>query len=66
MWIFYFYKILPNKIFLSIIPANGLRDFALQSMFELLITIVNRQLSDITSRYALRAVDLKDMAVIDL
>jgi len=35
-------------------------------MFELLITIANRQLSDITSRYALRAVDLKDMVVIDL
>ena len=35
-------------------------------MFDLLITIANRQLSDITSRYALRAVDLKDMVVIDL
>jgi len=48
------------------IPANSLRDFALQSMFDLLITIANRQLSDITSRYALRAVDLKDMVVTDL
>ena len=35
-------------------------------MFDLLITIANHQLSDITSRYALRAVDLKDMVVIDL
>lgn len=50
----------------SVIPANSLRDFALQTMFDLLITIANRQLSDITSRYALRAVDLKDMVVIDL
>jgi len=50
----------------GVIPANSLRDFALQTMFELLITIANRQLSDITSRYALRAVDLKDMVVIDL
>ena len=35
-------------------------------MFDLLITIANRQLSGITSRYALRAVDLKDMVLIDL
>ncbi|MBC2699758.1 MAG: hypothetical protein HF975_13665 [ANME-2 cluster archaeon] len=35
-------------------------------MFDLLITIANRQLSDITSRYALRAVDLKYTVVIDL
>jgi len=50
----------------EVMPANSLRDFALQTMFDLLITIANRQLSDITSRYALRAVDLKDMVVIDL
>jgi len=50
----------------GVIPANSLRDFALQTMFDLLITIANRQLSSITSRYALRAVDLKDMVVIDL
>ena len=35
-------------------------------MFDLLITIANRQLSGITSRYALRALDLKYMVVIDL
>ncbi len=46
--------------------ANSLRDFALQSMFDLLITFANRQLSGITSMYALRLVDLKDMVVIDL
>jgi hypothetical protein len=52
MWTFYFYKILPNKILIRIIPANSLRDFAQQTMFDLLITIANRQLSDITSRYS--------------
>jgi DNA repair exonuclease SbcCD ATPase subunit len=50
----------------GVIPANSLRDFALQTMFDQLITIANLQLSGITSRYALRAVDLKDMVVIDL
>ncbi|MBC2724796.1 MAG: hypothetical protein HGJ97_19445 [Desulfosporosinus sp.] len=50
----------------GVIPANSLRDFALQTMLDLLITIANRQLSSITSRYALRAVDLKDMVVIYL
>jgi len=50
----------------GVIPSNSLRDFALQTMFDLLITIANRQLSGITSRYALKAVDLKDMVVIDL
>ncbi|MFV9631348.1 MAG: hypothetical protein ACNYWM_09805 [Methanosarcinales archaeon] len=35
-------------------------------MFDLLIITANRQLSDIISGYALRAVDLMDMVVIDL
>ena len=50
----------------SVMPANSLRDFALQAMFDLLITLANQQLSKITSRYALRAVDMKDMVVLDL
>lgn len=50
----------------SVMPANSLRDFALQAMFDLLITFANQQLSKITSRYALRAVDMKDMVVLDL
>ncbi|MCK4937137.1 MAG: hypothetical protein KAR85_00865, partial [Methanosarcinales archaeon] len=50
----------------GIIPANSLREFALPTMFDLLITTANRQLSDISFRYALRAVDMKDMVVIDL
>ncbi|MDF1557079.1 MAG: AAA family ATPase [ANME-2 cluster archaeon] len=50
----------------GVMPANSLRDFALQTMFDLLIRIANRQLSEITSRYALRAVDMKDMVVLDL
>ena len=48
------------------IPANSLRDYTLKTMFDLLITFANCQLFDITSRYALRAVDLKHMVVIDL
>jgi len=66
MWTFYFYKILPNKILIRIIPANSPWDFAMQAIFNLLIRLANHQLSDITSRYALRIVDLKDMVVIDL
>ncbi|MBW6519148.1 MAG: AAA family ATPase [ANME-2 cluster archaeon] len=50
----------------SVMPANSLRDFALQTMFDLLIRFANQQLSKITSRYALRAVDMKDMLVLDL
>ncbi|MCG7849583.1 MAG: AAA family ATPase [ANME-2 cluster archaeon] len=49
-----------------VMPANSLRDFALQTMFDLLIRFANQQLSKITSRYALRAVDMKDMVVLDL
>jgi hypothetical protein len=40
--------------------------FTLQTMFDILITLANRQLSDINSRYDVRAVDLKDIVVIDL
>ncbi|MCK4937789.1 MAG: hypothetical protein KAR85_04205, partial [Methanosarcinales archaeon] len=54
-----------QKLF-SVMPANSLRDFALQTMFDLLIRFANQQLSKITSRYALRAVDMKDMVVLDL
>ncbi|MCK4928479.1 MAG: AAA family ATPase [Methanosarcinales archaeon] len=50
----------------SVMPANSLRDFALKTMFDLLIQFANQQLSRITSRYALRAVDMKDMVVLDL
>ncbi len=50
----------------GVMPANSLRDFALQTMFDLLIRFANQQLSKITSRYALRAVDMKDMVVLDL
>ena len=46
-------------------PANSLRDFALKTMFDLLIRFANHQLSDITSRYALKVKDMKDMVVID-
>ena len=49
----------------DVMPLNSLRDFALKIMFDLLIKIANSQLSDITSRYALKAMNLKDMVVID-
>lgn len=49
----------------EVMPANSLRDFALKTMFDLLIRFANHQLSDITARYALKAVDMKDMVVID-
>ena len=50
----------------AVIPKNSTRDFAMQTMFDLFITFANRQLSDITFRYGLMAVDMKDMVVIDL
>jgi exonuclease SbcC len=53
-----------NKLF-EVMPANSLRDFALKTMFDLLIRFANHQLSDITSRYALKVKDMKDMVVID-
>lgn len=49
----------------DVMPFNSLRDFALKTMFDLLIRFANSQLSDITSRYALKAVDMRDMVVID-
>ena len=49
----------------DVMPANKLRDFALEAMFELLISYANHQLSAITSRYALKALNMKDMVVID-
>jgi exonuclease SbcC len=49
----------------EVMPANKLRDFALEAMFELLINFANHQLSAITSRYALKALNMKDMVVID-
>jgi exonuclease SbcC len=49
----------------EVISANSLRDFALKTMFDFLIRFANRQLSDITSRYTLKAVDMRDMVVID-
>ncbi len=49
----------------EVMPANSLRDFALKTMFDLLIRFANRQLSGITSRYALKAMDMRNMVVID-
>lgn len=49
----------------EVMPRNELRDFALKTMFDLLIRFANRQLSEITSRYSLKAMDMRDMVVID-
>ena len=49
----------------SLIGRNQLRDFALQAMFEQLIRFANQQLRNLTNRYQLRVVDMKDMVIID-
>ena len=46
-------------------PANSLRDFALERMFDLLIRLANKQLQDVTGRYQLKVKGMHDMAVID-
>ena len=46
-------------------PANSLRDFALERMFDLLIRLANKQLQDVTGRYQLKVKGMQDMAVID-
>ena len=47
-------------------PANELRDFALKSMFDLMVHFANKQLDDITNhRYELKVKDMREMVVID-
>ena len=46
-------------------PANRLRDFALERMFDLIIRLANQQLEDLTGRYQLKVEGMHDMAVID-
>ena len=47
-------------------PANELRDFALKSMFDLMICFANKQLDDLTHhRYMLKVKDMRDMVVVD-
>ena len=47
------------------IPANALRDFALDSVFDLLVRFANSKLEELTGRYTLKVKDMKDMVVID-
>jgi len=49
----------------SFIPENRLRDFALKSMFDLLVSFANSKLEELTGRYVLKVKDMKDMTVID-
>ena len=49
----------------DLIGANKLRDYALKSMFDLLIKFANHQMAKLTSRYILKVKDMKDMVVID-
>jgi exonuclease SbcC len=49
----------------SCIPDNRLRDFALERTFDLLIRFANKQLADVTHRYALKVKGMKEMVVID-
>jgi len=47
-------------------PANELRDFALKSMFDLMVHFANKQLDGITKhRYELKVKDMREMVVID-
>ena len=46
-------------------PPNALRDFALKSMFDLMVRFANKQLDDLTGRYMLKVKDMKEMVVID-
>ncbi|MBI1926674.1 hypothetical protein HYR99_20835, partial [Candidatus Poribacteria bacterium] len=47
------------------IGSNKLRDFALKRMFDQMIRLANRQLEELTHRYQLKVMDMKDMVVID-
>lgn len=47
------------------IPKNSLRDFALERMFNAIILFANKQLTDLTKRYELRAEGIENMVVID-
>lgn len=49
----------------DLIGANKLRDYALKSMFDLLIRFANHQMAKLTSRYILKVKDMKDMVVLD-
>lgn len=49
----------------ELMGANKLRDYALRSMFHLLIQYANQQMQQLTSRYVLKVKDLRDMVVVD-
>lgn len=49
----------------DLIGQNRLRDYALKSMFDLLIQFANQQMRKLTGRYKLKVKDMKDMVVVD-
>lgn len=49
----------------ELIGANRLRDYALKSMFDLLIQFANHQMRKLSGRYKLKVKDMKDMVVVD-
>jgi len=49
----------------ELIGQNRLRDYALKSMFDLLIQFANQQMRKLTGRYKLKVKDMKDMVVVD-
>jgi exonuclease SbcC len=49
----------------ELIGVNRLRDYALKSMFDLLIQFANLQMRKLTGRYKLKVKDMKDMVVVD-
>lgn len=49
----------------DLIGKNKLSDYALKSMFNLLIRYANHQMSKLTARYILKVKDMKDMVVVD-
>ncbi|MBN2093265.1 AAA family ATPase [candidate division KSB1 bacterium] len=49
----------------EIIGKNKLRDYALRSMFNLLIQYANHQMRQLTNRYQLKVKDMRDLVILD-
>ncbi len=49
----------------EMIGKNKLRDYALRSMFNLLIQYANHQMRQLTNRYQLKVKDMRDLVILD-
>ncbi len=49
----------------ELIGKNKLRDYALRSMFNLLIQYANHQMKKLTNRYQLKVKDMRDLVILD-